>query len=457
MRTQGAGVAAGLLFAAGVAAAIGVAHPAAADDDVTTATVPAGATATTRATTTRAATSVALTIAPPPRPAPAGTRRSSTEAAFERESYEPGETASLKIFRAARGVSLQIFRIGPERTAPEGYDELHGAPVTTPRHVRVLRRGARIRVAVGSAWQSGVYFARLRAGDADAFAPFVVRPRRLGGHRVAIVMPTTTWQAYNRRDDDGDGRGDTWYADRKRDTARLARPFLNRGVPFNFRTYDLPFLRWLDVAHHPVDALTDADLDAARPDDLARAYRLVVFPGHHEYVTDHEYDVVEQYRDLGGHLMFLSANNFFWQVTRRDGTIERIRRWRTLHRPEAALVGVQYRANDRGEHRGPWIVGTAPAASWIFRGTDLAPGDAFGRGGIEIDHTTPASPPRTQVLAEIRDLFGRGRTAQMTYYETARGARVFAAGAFGLVSLPLRPEVARLLENLWQRLASASA
>ena len=38
-------------------------------------------------------------------------------------------------------------------------------------------------------------------------------PEKLGGHRVAVVLPTQTWQAYNFRDDDGDGKADTWYAD----------------------------------------------------------------------------------------------------------------------------------------------------------------------------------------------------------------------------------------------------
>ena len=53
---------------------------------------------------------------------------------------------------------------------------------------------------------------------------------------------------------------------------------------------------------------------------LASAYDLIVFPGHHEYVTTREYDLVEGYRDLGGNLMFLSANNFFWRVDRAAAT-----------------------------------------------------------------------------------------------------------------------------------------
>ena len=119
-----------------------------------------------------------------------------------------------------------------------------------------------------------------------------------------------------RRDDDG--KGDTWYADWKRHTARLGRPYLNRGVPFNFGRWDLPFLHWLARNGRSVDYLADADLETvASGRALAEAYDLIVFPGHHEYVTSHEYDVVEQFRDLGGNLMFLSANNFFRRVDRR--------------------------------------------------------------------------------------------------------------------------------------------
>jgi hypothetical protein len=44
-------------------------------------------------------------------------------------------------------------------------------------------------------------------------------------------------------------------------------------------------------------------------------------------------------------------------------------------------------------------------------------------------------------------------TAQMTYYETRRGAKVFAAGAFYLSRLVhVDPLTSRLLENLWARL-----
>jgi hypothetical protein len=41
----------------------------------------------------------------------------------------------------------------------------------------------------------------------------------------------------------------------------------------------------------------------------------------------------------------------------------------------------------------------------------------------------------------------------MTYYETANGAKVFAAGAFTLAGAATWQPVERMLENLWTHLA----
>jgi hypothetical protein len=56
-------------------------------------------------------------------------------------------------------------------------------------------------------------------------------------------------------------------------------------------------------------------------------------------------------------------------------------------------------------------------------------------------------------VAEIPNVLGPGLTAQMTYYETPAGAKVFAAGAFSLARNVYERSVRRLLANLWTRLA----
>jgi hypothetical protein len=395
-------------------------------------------------------------------PADAG-QTPSVQAAFVRESYSPGSRAVLRFFNSARSLRLQILQSGPELVRTTDHMTMNGVGVTRPRTVGGISRGRRVAVRIGP-WPSGLYFARLEAADGRiGFAPFVVRPSRLGKHRTAVVLPTLTWQAYNLRDGNRDGVGDSWYACPgkrikgcpTRNTVRLGRPFLNRGVPSRFRVYDLPFLQWLSRTGRRVDYLAQQDIERAKnAAKLARAYDLIVFPGHHEYVTQREYRLVEGYRNLGGNLMFLSANNFFWQVVRRGNVIKKTQQWRGLDRPEAALIGVQFRGMDTGGHRRRWILRRARAGQWIFAGTGLHPGDKFVRGGIEIDGTTGDSPRNAQVVAEIRNLYGPGTTAQMTYYQTPRGAKVFAAGAFTLAGSALRPDAWIVLDNLWQRLAT---
>ena len=377
---------------------------------------------------------------------PGSTSRKKLESAFMRESYRPGDTAVLTLWAADRVFGVRIFRSGPERFRTRGNNRLEGIPVTALRCHSPRRR---LAIRIGN-WPTGLYFARMSTFDGRlAFAPFVVRPRKIGERRVAVILPTLTWQAYNFRDDDRDGAPDTWYADRSRRSLRLYRPFKNRGVPLRFRSYDLPFLHWLAWNNRAVDYLSQADLEAVRSAErLRRAYDLIIFPGHHEYVTGREYELITGFRDRGGNLMFLSANNFFWRVE-RDGSILRlIAMWRDLGRPEAALVGVQY--VDYGSHlRGPYVVRDARSVPWLFRGTGFRNGSSFGSFGIEVDRRSSASPPNTRVIAEIRN--GRGPAGQMSYYTRGR-ASVFAAGAFTLGGSATRSYGAQILNNLWRHM-----
>jgi hypothetical protein len=382
------------------------------------------------------------------------TNRPTVEAAFPRESYTPGAIARLAFWTGGAGVSLQLFHAGTESAPVRPQDAMLGSPVTSTRRLGAVKAGRIIHVRIGE-WPSGLYFAKLWAkGGKVGYAPFVLRPRALGEHRVAVVLSTMTWQAYNFHDDDGNGTLDSWYAGAPH--ARLGRPYENRGVVPHYKHYDEPFLRWLIFTGKNVDYLADADLDASSTTghSLAASYDLLVFPGHHEYVTPHEFDVVTSYRNRGGNLMFLSANNFFYRTIKHGEVMTRTTRWRLSGHPEAALVGVQYFANDAGQHKGPWIVRHTTAGSWIFADTGLHPGSRFARGGIEADATAPSSPPGTEVVAVIHNACGSGRNAEMSYYELTNGAKVFAAGAFTLAGAAWTPSVAGILENLWNHLAS---
>ena len=381
------------------------------------------------------------------------------EAVFLRRSYLPGEPMELRILADAGALTLQFLHCGAEYTSSERNDEMVGVPKGDPVPIDWTgKRSAPATITVQTgAWPTGLYTAQLTTDDGRVgFAPFVLRAATPGLQRQLVVLPTNTWQAYNMYDRDGDGWGDTWYAGGN-PPVELDRPYRDRGVPPRFKAYDRAILRWLLRSGKVPDMVADDDLEAfGSGDELRALYDLVVFPGHSEYMTGHAYDVVERFRDLGGRLIFLSANNFFWRVDKQGTKMTRVRLWRTEGRPEARLIGAQYRANDDGRRQGAYTVVAAEAAPWLFDKTGLSTGSTFGETvggyGIEIDSWTPDSPPGTVVLARVTDLFGPGLSGEMTYYETEAGARVFAAGTLDFGGSVTFWPMTRMLENLWQHM-----
>ncbi|HEY6963471.1 MAG TPA: N,N-dimethylformamidase beta subunit family domain-containing protein [Gaiellaceae bacterium] len=386
------------------------------------------------------------------------------DAATTRPNYAPGQIAHLRIATDEASFQLRIFHAGPEQVVTYADNQMAGIDIGQPPVTAAWSRWESqphtVTFRVPNV-PSGLYYVQLSGPDGRVgYAPFVVRPAQLGAtSRVLVVLPTNSWQAYNFQDVNGDGYGDTWYAGPPNRFVSLDRTYIARGVPPRFYRYDLPFLHWLYWSGKSAEFISDSDFDLIRDgDELWRDYDLVVFEGHEEYVTSHEYDVIQRYRDLGGNLMFLSANNFFWKVAEKNGTLQKIAMWRDIGRPEASLIGVQYRANDDGQRQGLYTVQSATTAPWLWDGTGLTDGSQFGQFvggyGIEIDATTPFSPPGTIVLAQIPDLFGPGVTAQMTYYETPNGAKVFAAGALDFGGSATFWPVKRMLDNVWARLSA---
>ena len=172
---------------------------------------------------------------------------SDLQARFERPSYLPGQTARLHLDTPASGVTVQVIRSGVGGTGSP-----LGGSVGDP--MKLTARGGAVDVHVHY-WPSGLYLARVRAAGSTAYAPFVVRAPFPGRTRVAVVLPTFTWQAYNLRD------GGSWYADPAVTSVDLQRAFLPPGLPPHFRDYDLGFLRWLYRSAPAPDLLADEDLD----------------------------------------------------------------------------------------------------------------------------------------------------------------------------------------------------
>jgi N,N-dimethylformamidase beta subunit-like, C-terminal len=366
-------------------------------------------------------------------------------------SYSPGQVARVRV--VADATRLTVQPIAASSRSPDPYAPIARDPVVgRPRTIAWHPGAGMFTIRIGR-WASGVYFVRVRGAGEQVVAPVVVRPAHLGQAPIAVVVPTYTWQAYNRRG------GETWYACSCVHTVELTRPYLDGGVPYNFGQYDRNFFRWLSRSHFPVDVLADQDLNRITSGvELRRLYRMVVFEGHGEYVTSHMFDITEQYRNLGGHLAFLSANDFFRDVAVSGDSMTLIGRFRDLGRPEAALIGAQYLDwyHNRYPNK-PYRVVRADRIPWLFARTGLKDGSLIpGFYGIEIDATTSASPTGTVVVATIANIFP-GETAEMTYYTTGAGAEVFDAGTINFGGAAANPYVARMLHNLFTHLSSTRA
>ena len=192
-------------------------------------------------------------------------------------------------------------------------------------------------------------------------------------------------------------------------------------------------------------------------DRLARAYDLIVFSGsrgiRHGTRVRHS---SQRYRDLGGNLAFLSANDFFYKVEKRGDTMDGRWRWRDLGRPEAALVGAQYVDWNHGRYpnRPFTVVGVKQDEPWLFRNTGLADGAQFGVYGIEVDATAAELARGTQRSgARSRTSSAPARAAEMTYYTTPAGAKVFSAGVMNFGGSALWPVVSVMMQNIWTELS----
>lgn len=267
-------------------------------------------------------------------------------------------------------------------------------------------------IPVPADWPSGVYIAHLeepgglpvQVAMESAAALFVVRGRRRGG--MLYKLPLATWHAYNY------SGGGCFYANPPRSCdppgARVSflRPGGGIGGPAwgaadyydassprqTFAHWDARFIRWL--AHNGYSPEFCTDLDIHADPELPWRYRLLVSAGHDEYWTEATRDAVEDFVARGGNAAFFAANLCWWRVHLADGGTAMAchqggprgawDHWwppTGAGRPEDGLSGASYR------HGGGWWDGPRRTAGyivqqpdhWVFDGTGLARGEAFGQ------------------------------------------------------------------------------
>ena len=233
---------------------------------------------------------------------------------------------------------------------------------------------------------SGVYAARLDAGDAQYHVSFFVLPApHARKNSVAFLASTATYLAYansitlnhdplneavngalssvdaidlmqwarpelglSTYDQHRDGSGVCY-------SSRL-RPIINfrpTGRLWNFGI-DLFVIDWLERTGIGFDVITDDDLHA-EGETLLEDYRVVITGCHPEYYSLVMLDALESWLGRGGRLMYLGGNGFYWRTSPHSelpGVIE-VRRAEGGVRTWAAEPG-EYHHSFTGEPGGLW-------------------------------------------------------------------------------------------------------
>ncbi|MCX6432021.1 MAG: LamG domain-containing protein, partial [Actinobacteria bacterium] len=299
------------------------------------------------------------------------------------------------------------------------------------------------RVSEGT--RSGVYAARVKAGETEDHIVFFIRPIAPTAP-ILYLMPTNSYLAYANEmivhhvpvgqaigshpavleDREADYYQDPRYGrstyDHWTDGAGVCytswkRPILNIRPKWRSSAIgtvwqlprDLSLIAWLDRYGYDYDVATDHDL-AANP-DLLKGYQVILTGSHPEYWSEQGLNDLEDYIAEGGRLMYLGGNGFYWVVSYRDGepefmevrkgeagmrawqsepgeyyhqtSAERGGIWRNRARPPQKLTGVGFTTQGFDECHPYHRMPDSyhKSVSWIFDGVE---GDVFGDFGLAL-------------------------------------------------------------------------
>ncbi|SCL16207.1 N,N-dimethylformamidase beta subunit family domain-containing protein [Micromonospora inyonensis] len=346
-------------------------------------------------------------------------------------------------------------------TSPELTGGPQPVPTADPRTgALVCRWPVSWTLRVPDDWTSGLYQAIFTSAEGwSGYAPLVVRDDRRAA-ALCVVVPFTTYQAYNQWPMDGTNGRSLYYGyrDGLLDYGRRAfdvsydRPYADNGWPKHLdRDHD--FVRWAEQRGYDLSYATTEDLHSGRLDPTR--HRGVVFCGHDEYWSRPMRVAAERAVAAGTSLAFLAANSVYWHIRLKpsaDGRPDRLvtcyktdpdpevdaagptTQWRTVtpdgSDAEQGLLGIQY----NGIVSTPQPLVVASAGHWFWAGTGVADGDRIpGLVGGEADgvvsrHPRPGGTGVTLGTAGYQTRYKQRRIQKTHLYETSQGGVVFAAG-----------------------------
>jgi hypothetical protein len=438
-------------------------------------------------------------------------RRAAVEGYTDRLSYVAGEEIRFHTSTRAQKYTLEIARVGAERAVVWKKEALPGKehPVPADASSHGCRWPVALAVQVPPEWRSGYYAGRLSAKLPDGKTAaaelfFVVRPAKPGQDtKVLLQLATNTYNAYCN------WGGYSLYAYNGHRRVQGRRVSFDRPIAGQFRNWELPFVQWAEKAGYRIDYAVNSDLE--QHPDLLKHYRLVLSVGHDEYWSSPMRDSLEKFIRSGGNVAFLSGNTCCWQVRsedkgralvcfkqayRADPLFARGERkllstlWshHLVGRPENGLTGVGFLWGGYHKSHGQFMDGSGAYTvhrpdHWLFAGTGLARGSAFGgkdtivgyecdgceltwKDGLPYPTHADGTPKGFQALAtaparwhpddcEWYEKWQKGRTGQAVLGVYTSGGTVVTVGSTDW-SHGLRgndPVVVRITRNILDRLA----
>jgi len=422
-------------------------------------------------------------------------------------SVNRGATISLFVNTAAPTFQLEVFRmgwyqgLGARRVFPPVMVNGTVQSVPSPNGTTGLVDANWINPYVldtetnGEPWRTGVYLARLTesSGGEQSYIIFVVRD---DSHRPDILfgLPVTTYQAYNpwggksiysfnsgsvqpwgsttgtparkvsfNRPYAASFNPAAWYGMGAGEFLTNVQPVSPHpsNYPITSAAWDYNMVRWLENEQYDVGYITNIDVHRS-PASVANT-EVFLSPGHNEYWTWEMRDSVEDARDAGVNLAFLSSNTSYRQIRLEQsafpaGSPEQQQRIMVAYkgapdpilsdgnpgndylatvefrisppnRPEQNMIGLQYILDP---FDGDIIVTNASHS--VFARTGLTNGAVLpGLLGYEVDGRVGAPPANFVTLAStpVVSMLDSSKTgtSHMTLYTAGSGAEVFATGS----------------------------
>jgi len=329
-------------------------------------------------------------------------------------SYAPGDDLTLHVSTSATEFAVEITRLGAAPKTVLSAKGIKGSEHPIPEDASAMgcRWPAAWSLRIPADWQTGYYHVTMRAQDrggkfvhrntrtAEGSCYFVLRAAEPGkATKILLQLSCNTYNAYNN------WGGFSLYGYHGNSGNQGHRVSFDRPASSQFSNWEQPFVEWAERNGYVLDFAANSDLEF-HP-EILKAYRLVLSVGHDEYWSAPMRDHLERFIADGGNVAFFSGNTCCWQVRSEAGgraltcwkqnyhsdpvyqerkgyaLLSSLWSHHLVQRPENQLTGVGFLWGGYHRSHGQFMDGSGAYAvhrpeHWLFAGTDLKRGDAFG-------------------------------------------------------------------------------